>query len=285
VGLAADALTVEARVYIQPLYKHLVRQDSKFWNMGGAELKAGVSGVQWRLDSMESLFRGGVAMATPANFGPPATTGNRFPFHDEPDEKWLEWKPQIAVGATVLPSDLQLPIPQRAQLRWQTRRLGFRRTERILGWVLPLDSKRLLSLAEVLSPPEENRDTAMLEIEGRQYSLSDAQWNTAGGVGVAALADFASQHAVWPRQRIRIPDKPEDCLVVAGDSSSQLPLAAGRLKAADAGWSIDNSLSFDETDWHGACVVAASDGMLVGLLRVNRGTGFVVFVPPMLLEH
>jgi hypothetical protein len=283
VGMAADALTVEARVYIQPQFKHLVRRGSKFWNTGGVRLKAGVSGVELRLDSMESLLRGGIAMATPDDLGESVTTGYRFEFYDEPEKAWLEWRPQIAVGAALLPPDRRLPIALRVQLRWEASRLGFRRTERMMGWILPLESGNLVGLADVLAPPDDKRETAVLEIEGREYPVQSAQVTTAAGVGVASLPEFRAEQTAWPNERIRIPDQPEDCLVVAGDAGAQLPLAAGRLKAVDGGWSIDKSLSFDETDWHGACVVAASDGDLVGLLRVEKRTGSVLFLPPELL--
>jgi len=280
VGLAADALTVEARVYIQPQFKHLVRQGSKFWNTGGVRLKAGVSGVDFRLDSMESLLRGGISMATPDDLGEPVTTGYRFEFYDEPEKAWLEWRPRIAVGAALLPPDRRLPIAVRVQLRWEASRLGFRRTERMMGWILPLESGNLVGLADVLAPPDDKRETAVLEIEGREFPVQSAQVTTAAGVGVASLPEFRAEQTAWPNERIRIPNQPEDCLVVAGDAGAQLPLAAGRLEAVDGGWSIDKSLSFDETDWHGACVVAASDGILVGLLRVEKRTGSVLFLPP-----
>ena len=280
VGMAADALTVEARVYIQPQFKHLVRQGSKFWNTGGVRLKAGVSGVDFRLDSMESLLRGGISMATPDDLGEPVTTGYRFEFYDEPEKAWLEWRPRIAVGAALLPPDRRLPIALRVQLRWEASRLGFRRTERMMGWILPLESGNLVGLADVLAPPDDKRETAVLEIEGREFPVQSAQVTTAAGVGVASLPEFRAEQTAWPNERIRIPNQPEDCLVVAGDAGAQLPLAAGRLEAVDGGWSIDKSLSFDETDWHGACVVAASDGILVGLLRVEKRTGSVLFLPP-----
>jgi len=284
VGLASDALTVEARVYVRPEYKHLVRQGSKFWNIGGLELKAGVSGVHLQLDSMESLLSGGIAMATPEELGAAAATGSRFEFFDEPEDEWIEWKPQIPVGVTLLTSRRRLPVPRRVQLRFEGRGLVFRRTERVLGWILPLDSSRFLGPADVLSPPEDERETAVLEIEGREHPLSDAGVTTTAGVGVVSLTEFSTEGSPWPTERIRTPAEPEDCLAVAGDSSTRLPLAAGRLKSAEAGWEIDKSLSFDETDWHGACVVAASDGMLVGVLAIEDRTGRVLFIPPELVN-
>jgi hypothetical protein len=284
VGLASDALTVDARVYVRPEYKHLVRQGSKFWNTGGVELEAGVSGVQFRLDSVESLLSGGVAMATPEELGAAAATGSRFEFFDEPEDEWTEWKPQIPVGVALLPSGGHLPVPRRAQLRFEGRGLVFRRTRRVLGWILPLESSRLLGPADVLAPPEDERETAVLEIEGREHPLSEAGVTAIDGVGVVGLTGFSTKGSPWPIERIRTPSGPEDCLVVAGDIGTRLPLAAGRLKPAEAGWEIDKSLSFDETDWHGACVVAVSDGMLVGVLAVEDRTGRVLFIPPELVK-
>jgi paraquat-inducible protein B len=79
-GLAADAVSVEARVYIRPEFKHLVRQGSVFWNAGGVRFKAGVGGVDFHVDSLESVVQGSVAMATPEAFGDAVTTGDSFSF-------------------------------------------------------------------------------------------------------------------------------------------------------------------------------------------------------------
>lgn len=277
VGLAADSVTVEARVYIQPQYKHLVRPETKFWYLSGFQLDAGVSGMELELESIETLFRGGVAMATPEGPGPPVSTGRRFALNDEPDNDWLEWNPQIAVG--LLPSAHRLPSPARARLQWQGRRLGFRRTDQMFGWLLPLDSKRWMGLADFLDPSDGNREETELEIEGRVYRLDQTRLTTRQQVSLVQLDQWETDQALWPASHIRIPSEPEDCLIVTGDRSVQLPLAAGRLHPADGGWTVDTSLSFDETDWHGACVVATADAVLVGILSVEERVGRVVFIP------
>lgn len=277
VGLAADSATVEARVYIDPQYKHLVRPESQFWYLPGFQMEAGVSGFDFHVDSLETLFRGGVAMATPEMTGPPVTTGRRFLLNSEPEEEWLEWNPTIAIGQ--LPELHRLPSPARARLSWQTRRLGFRRTEQELGWLLPIDTNHWLGLTTFLAPEGELREGCELELEGRVIALADASIDTLERVSRLHLPQWQPQHTQWPAARTRTPTKPEDCLVVTGNSSSQLPLAAGRLQPVEGGWSIDSSMAFDETDWQGAFVIATQDATLVGILSVEEGTGSVVFIP------
>jgi hypothetical protein len=280
VALAADAATVESRVYIQPQYRDLVRPESKFWPVSGFNLDAGVSGMELQLESIEALMHGGIALATPEAAGDPVSTGHRFAVADKPDDDWLQWSPTIAVGRLPL-SDRQ-PVPSRVRLHWQTRRLGFRRDDQLLGWLLPLDSGHWMGLTDFLAPPENNREEVELEIEGEVFALPDARLTTKGPICLLRLTNWQPQQLPWPASRIRTPTDPEDCLIVSGDSSVRQPLAAGRLRRTTEGWSIDTSLSFDETDWHGACVIATADAMLVGILSVEDRVGRVVFIPPQL---
>ncbi len=48
-----------------------------------------------------ALLIGGIAFATPDNkaMGKPAADGEVFTLSREADPKWLEWKPQIPLGA------------------------------------------------------------------------------------------------------------------------------------------------------------------------------------------
>lgn len=84
-------------LFIWPHYAPLVRADSKFWSVSGADVKGGVfSGVKVQLDSLRALISGGIAFATPTNTRTdPATDGMTFDLYSEPSKDWNNWSPRI----------------------------------------------------------------------------------------------------------------------------------------------------------------------------------------------
>lgn len=96
--LADEADQVYVYLLIQPRYAPLVREHSQFWNVSGIAMNAGLlSGVEIKMDTLESWLAGGVAFATPNNdeMGDVIETNTRFELHAEADEDWLKWSPKI----------------------------------------------------------------------------------------------------------------------------------------------------------------------------------------------
>ena len=64
-------------------------------------------------------------------------------------------------------------------------------------------------------------------------------------------------------------------MVIADSSATPLPIAAARMttisgaNGAVEGWSIDPAITIDPT-WHGACVIARSDGKLIGMIVIDE---------------
>lgn len=100
--LMPDADGVMVRIRVRAPYDQLVRANSKFWNAGGVAVKVNLLGAEIRSNSLESLFSGGVAFATPDVYSnDPAPDGTEFTLADEADKEWLKWKPRIPLnGAT-----------------------------------------------------------------------------------------------------------------------------------------------------------------------------------------
>jgi len=94
---------VNVTVFIWKRYAPLVRDDTVFWTVSGADLKGGIlSGMELKLESFRSLISGGVAFATPHNkahepSAPPAKEGTRFVLNDEEKKEWKEWTPKIPI--------------------------------------------------------------------------------------------------------------------------------------------------------------------------------------------
>lgn len=98
--LGENAQHVVVRARIRQDYAPLVRTDSKFWNAGGLNVHAGLfSGLEISAESAQTLVSGGIAFATPENYGPPATNGSVFLLYKKVDPSWEDWNPLIPLGA------------------------------------------------------------------------------------------------------------------------------------------------------------------------------------------
>lgn len=60
-----DQKKVEIEVVINKKYAHLVKQNSRFWNISGVSFSAGLNGVQLSIDSLASVIQGAVAFDSP----------------------------------------------------------------------------------------------------------------------------------------------------------------------------------------------------------------------------
>ncbi len=279
VGLAPDAASVESRVLIHSEYRQLIRANTEFWSTSGFDVNFGITGLQMSADTLATIAAGGVALATPEPPGEAVVTGARFELkkNAEDEKKFLSWKPRVPVGTALLPEGQALPQPQRAILKWKKRTLGVRRSQERQGWVLVLDNRRLLALAELLVPPEEAVDqTAVLEVAGQQIVMTRETVRVVGELAVCTttLPDEVQQD-IWPARKLRVAAEPEDVLLVRGHDPQPTAIAASRQTKAEGRWPLDAALSVDP-DSHGAVLIATQDGLIVGLLRVEKNRRFVL---------
>lgn len=95
VELGANADRVLMHVLIEPRYAALVRPGSRFWNVSGVNVEAGLfKGVKVHTESLETVVEGGIAFATPEEGGA-VQAGQTFVLFDEPQAEWLRWAPRI----------------------------------------------------------------------------------------------------------------------------------------------------------------------------------------------
>ena len=69
----------------------------------------------------------------------------------------------------------------------------------------------------------------------------------------------------WPLAKIRDASHPEEVVITCGSAELTLPISAQRLTAQDHGWTVDPGVPLDQS-WHGASVIAARDGLVIGIL-------------------
>lgn len=63
--LSRDNKQVVFGVHVEPEYAHLVNTSTRFWNASGVTLKGGLSGVEVKSESLQTLLAGGIAFETP----------------------------------------------------------------------------------------------------------------------------------------------------------------------------------------------------------------------------
>jgi paraquat-inducible protein B len=97
--LSSDATMVSINLFIRQRYAGLIRSGSKFWNVSGVDISAGLfKGVEVKMESLRSLVAGGIAFATPDDpKAPRARNGMAFPLYAEPNKEWLAWSPKIPI--------------------------------------------------------------------------------------------------------------------------------------------------------------------------------------------
>ncbi|MCQ4347515.1 MlaD family protein [Pseudomonas stutzeri] len=80
--LAADRRTVLLDVHIEPDHAGLVNASTRFWNASGITLKGGLSGVEVKSESLQTLVLGGIAFDTPDPQASAVIRSRRFALHE-----------------------------------------------------------------------------------------------------------------------------------------------------------------------------------------------------------
>ncbi|WP_043760476.1 MlaD family protein [Aeromonas taiwanensis] len=96
VVLARDGSEVLIDVNVDGQYAHLVRANSRFWNVSGVKADIGLTGGTIEVETVQSLLAGGIAFNTPEReMGATVKAGHRYPLHSKAEKEWLEWSPRI----------------------------------------------------------------------------------------------------------------------------------------------------------------------------------------------
>lgn len=84
VQLSRDNQRVAFGVHIEPDYMHLVNSSTHFWNASGVTLRGGLSGIEVKSESLQTLLAGGIAFETPDPHAAVSTRRvQRFALYDD----------------------------------------------------------------------------------------------------------------------------------------------------------------------------------------------------------
>ncbi|MBV7296868.1 PqiB family protein [Enterovibrio paralichthyis] len=94
-GRFADRVLIEVK--ISDDYKHLVRNNTVFWNQSGVDVSIGITGAKIQSGTLESILKGGISFATPPgeSLAKPARSDQHFLLHNAPQEQWTTWRTAI----------------------------------------------------------------------------------------------------------------------------------------------------------------------------------------------
>lgn len=99
IELAPNSASADIHVLVGSRYAGLVREGSAFWNTSGINASGGIlKGIELEIESLRTLYTGGIEFATPSEKAPRAKAGTVFFLHDKPKDEWLNWSPKIALG-------------------------------------------------------------------------------------------------------------------------------------------------------------------------------------------
>lgn len=269
VELASDGTQVVVEVLVFEPYVELVGPKTRFWETGGAEVEASLTGgLRLDLDALPDLAHGSIAFATPE--AGVLRDGAVFRLADGPEEEWLEWSEPLRAGLG--PSPARVPSAVLSVHSWKGGRF-FARERREEGWVLLLPDGAIAPSVLVRTPKGAAEGSSELLVSGKRLRITEQE---SGGleraVWIEELAGLAGSNV-----SSRNPSSPEDVLVRVGER--WIPCSAERWSPGDQGlWSL--GLVIGEGVLLGAPVVAIEDGTLLGVLGRQGAGGWPILPIP-----
>lgn len=262
---------VEFVAWVSREYAPLVCEKTEWWKTGGAKFSMELTGVSAEIGSLQSLFVGGMALATPPGreagtcyASVPGSKPKRYDLHAAADDDWLEWQPHITIGSALLRildgEDGAQPRTYPASLQWKAGKKDGSQQ----GFVLFTD-QGFLGPKDVLVPPADTSEV-VLKVNGVviPWKQEEVSWQNDS----LALYRGKIDASPWTKGLLT----PKNIVDIAVFTTSAVPTLVDRdhLKEKDGTWTVDAGLPFNRTSWHGAVVVSREDGSVIGILCVDK---------------
>lgn len=277
VELAPDGLKVDVRLRILDKFTKLVTSESKFWASGGIDAKFSAlsGGLSFEMESIETLVQGGVSVLTIANGGRPIKPGDDFVLHVSPDDDWFEQAGQVQ--ATDVQRRGAIPL----EILWEQKGFLGRKSKKsvnIVGTHFTSGSGDFAMIpSDVLVLPEKgNAETLQVGLVGQAEMQVPVTTDMISDTSITILPLPVANGLSYPtpirKNEMRIPAKLESCLAIrANGELDDLRYLSLSIEAEDIGddWVLKN-FNGDRSVWHGAPVLSAMDGKLIGILLVGE---------------
>jgi len=282
VGLSADGLKVDVRVRILERYTKLVTSESKFWASSGVDASFSPlsGGLDFEMESLETLMKGGVSVLTVADGGRPIKPGDDFELYRTVDEQWREQAEQVR--ATDVAFRGAIPL----EMNWKQKGFLGRTSDKsktVMGACVVLGGETFVIVpSDVLTPSEkvlpESFEIAIVGLPAsRQKITADMKSD-----GALSFVDFVGKQGAsvenlsLPKpideSEIRQPSKAEPCLLVRASGELEdlryfsISIQPDQIEDQGALRNFDG----DRSVWHGAPVLSEVDGDLIGIMLVGE---------------
>jgi len=241
------------------------------------------SGVQFDVESLETVVTGGVAMLTIENGGQPVRPGQLFSIVSSPEADWFKQANEVDIAKADL---LRGAVAVRVDWKQKGRFYGTaEKSAACVATHVSGSSGQALRLPQdVVTAPEkaiEGSFKVSLVSDGTELDVSTLVTAEGKLIGTLPLpVGVAPTQTPFTQQGTRRPEQAEDCLAVryegAGDAGTflHLPLEANQI---DEGWQL-REFDGDRDVWHGAPIVSKVDGSLIGFLIVEERSAKIELV-------
>jgi paraquat-inducible protein B len=95
VVLAKGAQTVHVQINIQNKYVRLIRANTAFWRKVAVQANLGLFNSEVKINSLESLLKGGIEFSTPNEPGEVSKGGAHFPLASGPPKDFEKWNARL----------------------------------------------------------------------------------------------------------------------------------------------------------------------------------------------
>ena len=277
-GLSPDARQVNVSVRIDGDRRRLVRPDSKFWVTSGFDVDLGLRGLKLNAESLATIARGGISFITPdaGEDDAEVKNGDVFPLFGKVQDDWIE----SAAGAPLIPFSLPETVVITGKRPSSFLGISRMKSYEQTGVLVGDGSSLRLFTAALPTGDETSEQLAEFRIRAVGSETVSVSEDTAAtfkstqhGVMVVSLTETALTGQALQVHNT-LPNEPTDVVIVrsAFDGNDAVPLmqtiSRSELTSAEAGWQI-SSKEHDLSEWHGAPVLTADSGEIVGVLVIG----------------
>lgn len=95
IRLSKSAQSVLVNVNIKNHYTKIIRVNTSFWKKQGIKADLGLFSSDIRINSLDTILKGGIEVATPTEKGVRAKAFHKFPLLSDEPKDYLKWSPQL----------------------------------------------------------------------------------------------------------------------------------------------------------------------------------------------